>query len=234
MTTTAELPARYQLPLRGSFDENVERCLEPGCQVLDMGSGRHPAIPAGDRPAGVTYVGLDLSSSELEAAGEGAYDETIEGDATAFIPGLADRFDLVVSWQVLEHVADMRSTLENVRRYLRPGGTFVAQFSGAWSAFGVINRILPDRIGSKIVDRTMKRTENNIPVFPAHYDACSAGKLDPLLSNWGSYELEPIFFGATYFNFFPPARRVYLAYENAAEKRQAKNLATHYLLVAVR
>lgn len=228
------LPARYYLPLREGFDDSIRERLVEGCEVLDIGSGRHPAVKPEERPANVRYVGLDLSESELIAAGAGAYDEMIEADATGFMPGFEDRFDLIVSWQVLEHVADMRATLENVRRYLKPGGRFVAQFSGSWSAFGVINRILPDRIGAKIVDRTMKRTENNIPVFPAYYDRCSARALDPLLAGWSHHQLTPIFFGATYFNFLPPLRSAYLVFENAAERRQARNLATHYLLTAER
>ncbi len=228
------LPARYHRPLRQGFDRAITERLAPQTEVLDIGSGRHPTIPSADRPDDVRYVGLDLSEAELLEAGAGAYDETIEADATRRIPELVDRFDLIVSWQVLEHVSDMEATLDNVRSYLKPGGRFVAQFSGSWSAFGVINRILPDRVGAKVVDRTMKRTENNIPVFPAFYDRCSARQLEPLLAAWSNHELTPIFFGATYFNFLPPVRRVYLLFENAANRRSAKNLATHYLLVAER
>lgn len=233
-TVLEGLPARYQVPLRQGFDLSIQERLLPGSEILDVGSGRHPTLKLADRPPRVRYVGLDLHESELRAAGENAYDEVVEADATRFIPEFENRFDLVISWQVLEHVTDMEATLENLRRYLKPGGRLVAQFSGAWSAFGVINRILPDRLGAKIVDRTMNRTENNIPVFPAHYDRCTARALDPLLAAWSSYVLTPIFFGATYFNFFPPARRVYLAYENAASRRGARNLATHYLLTAER
>jgi len=234
VTDLTGLPDRYHVPLRLDFDSRVKERLAPGCRVLDIGSGRHPAFASAERPEGVHYVGLDLSTSELEAAGEGAYDEMVEADASTFIPAFTESFDLVVGWQVLEHVPDMAAALENARRYLKPGGRFVAQFSGSWSAFGVINRILPDRIGSKLVDRTMKRTENNIPVFPAYYDKCSARALEPLLASWSSFQLTPIYFGATYFNFFRPARRVYLAFENSAQRRQARNLATHYLLSAER
>lgn len=235
MTRNGEvLPDRYRVPLREGFDAAVRERLEPGIQVLDIGSGRHPAVPLDERPEGVAYVGLDLSASELRAAGSGAYDEMVETDATRLRPELENRFDLVVSWQVLEHVPDMETTLANVHRYLKPGGRFVAQFSGAWSAFGVINRILPDRVGAKIVDRTMKRTEQNIPVFPAFYDKCTARALDPILGGWSQPELTPIFRGAAYFNFLPPAKRLYLAFENAACRRNTRNLATHYLLVAER
>lgn len=121
MTDLTGLPDRYHVPLRLDFDSRVKERLAPGCRVLDIGSGRHPAFASAERPEGVHYVGLDLSTSELEAAGEGAYDEMVEADASTFIPAFTESFDLVVSWQVLEHVPDMAAALENARRYLKPG-----------------------------------------------------------------------------------------------------------------
>lgn len=230
----AELPERYRVPWKGRMNAPAKERLVSGVAVIDIGSGRHPAIPVDERPEGIEYVGLDLSIDELQAAGDGAYTEVVEADATVFRPELQDRFDLALSWQVLEHVSDLAAALENVRLYLKPGGLFAAMFSGSWSAFGVVNRILPDRIGARLVDRTMKRTEKNIPVFPAHYDRCSARQIKPLLETWSRAELVPQYQGAAYFAFLPPLQRMYLAYENLTERRRLENLATHYLLLAER
>ncbi len=234
MKIKTELPARYDASWQEPFEDPVLEKLRPGDSLLDVGSGRHPAIPPSRRPFNIEYVGLDLSQDELDAAEPGGYDETIAADATTFVPALAERFDAVVSWQVLEHVQDLEATLENIRRYLKPGGLFVALFSGSWSAFAVINRILPDRIGHRIVDRVMKRTENNIPVFPAYYDRCSSRAFSPLLENWTSVDITPLYFGATYFHFSPLLVRTYLAYEDFLIRRQISNLATHYMIHATR
>lgn len=233
-SSAANLPPRYETPWREPFEAPIRRQLRPGCSVLDIGSGRHPAIKPADRPEGVRYVGLDLSIDELAAAGPGAYTETLAADATRLQPGLAGQFDLVVSWQVLEHVSDLEATIGHIHRYLKPGGVFVALFSGAWSAFGVINRVLPNRLGAKLVDRTMKRTENNIPVFPAHYDRCTASALTPIFDEWAEAGITPLYNGAGYFGFFPPLQRLYLAYENRIVRREKADLATHYLVVATR
>jgi SAM-dependent methyltransferase len=98
------------------------------------------------RPDGCTYVGLDLSRAELQVAGAAAYDETVVADVCDYRGALEGTFDLVVSWQVLEHVPDLGLALENARRYLRPGGVLVAQFSGRYSLFGFANRLLPHRL----------------------------------------------------------------------------------------
>ena len=234
MKLRTELPPRYSESWQGAFEGRVLEKLRPGDALLDLGSGRHPAIPPSRRPDGIEYVGLDLSQDELDAAEPGGYDETIAADATTHVPALAGRFDVVVSWQVLEHVEDFEATLKNIHSYLKPGGLFVALFSGSWSAFAVINRLLPNRVGHRIVDRVMKRTENNIPVFPAYYDRCSSRAFTPLLDTWTSADIRPLYFGATYFHFSPVLQRIYLAYENVLERRRVSNLATHYLIRATR
>jgi len=110
-----------------------------GRRVLDIGSGRRPAVPPAQRPRGCEYVGLDLSAAELAAAAPGAYDETIEADVSELLPSQSERFDLIVGWQVLEHVDRLDRCLENLRSYLRPGGSLVSMLSGRNSGFAAVN-----------------------------------------------------------------------------------------------
>jgi SAM-dependent methyltransferase len=230
----AALPDRYSVPWRAKFDEHVADALRPGSRVLDIGSGRNPTIPVERRPTGCTYVGLDLSADELLRAGPGAYDEHVEADASARLSEFDGVFDLVVSWQVLEHVRDLGSTLENIRGYLRQGGVFVTMFSGSWSAFGVVNRLLPNKVAHAVVGRTMGRANSHIPVFPAYYDRCYASALQPLMRPWSTAAISPLYAGAAYFSFSTFATRLYLRYEDFICARGIANLATHYLVVAER
>ena len=45
--------------------------------------------------------------------------------ADAPLPFAADGFDLVISCDVLEHVASLEQSLDEIRRVLRPGGSFI-------------------------------------------------------------------------------------------------------------
>src|SRR3954453_3177658 len=112
-----QMPERYGGPIHGTwrrrFDERVHEIVGPGMTVLDAGSGRAPAMAPDARPAGLTYVGLDLDRSELDRAPDGAYDEVWELDLATYDESLSERFDVVLSLFVLEHVARVDLALEN-------------------------------------------------------------------------------------------------------------------------
>ncbi len=229
-----ELPPRYHTRWQDPFENNIRARLREGITVLDVGSGRNPTLVPAERPANTTYVGLDVSGEELERAGPGAYDELVVADVTSRVPELVGSVDLAVSWQVFEHVKPLDAALNNLHAYLNPGGTLVSLFSGRWSAFAVINRLIPDAIGSRLVERSMHRQGSNRPVFPAHYDRCTNSALRKMTADWNDIEIHPLFCGAPYFHFSRTLTRSYLAYENAVRRASLTDFATHYLLIAQR
>lgn len=226
------LPARYGISMRVRFDDLVAPSLTPGVRILDVGSGRDPSFNRLELPSRVRYVGLDLSGPELQRAPPGAYDDIVVSDITRPVAALRDAFDLVVSWQVLEHVKPLAAALDNMYSYLRPGGRMVAVLSGGFSAFGLINRVLPDALGGRVAANTLRISQED--VFPAHYDRCHERALRRLMSVWSATEIHAVFQGAIYFRSYPILLRTYLAYENWAARRSHSNFATHYVLAAER
>ena len=92
----------------------------PDARVLDLGCG---SAPTGDLLRRATYVGLDLSRAELRLAGARGL-PVAQADATR-LP-LADRaVDVVVCSMALQ-LLPLQPVLAEVRRVLRPAGTFVA------------------------------------------------------------------------------------------------------------
>lgn len=229
---SAVVPARYDGGLVGPFRAAIAPHLVPGAAILDVGSGRRPAIAVEDRPSSCRYVGLDVSGPELGRAPVGSYGETLVADVAGRDFPVLEGFDLAVSWQVLEHVRPMDRALDNLRTSVRAGGTVVALFSGVFSAFGLLNRVIPTSAGVFLMHRLLGREPDS--VFPAHYDRCYDSALHRMCSEWSSVEITPLYLGAAYFNFALPLRSAYLRYENWAERAGRRNLATHYLLVGVR
>jgi SAM-dependent methyltransferase len=228
----AQLPVRYQARWEGPFEAQVRGLLQPGIAVLDVGAGRRPTIEPESRPSSCHYVGLDISDGELAAAPAGSYDEAWVADATRFVPALEGRFDLIVTFQVLEHVKPLDAALENFRSYLRPGGHFVGQFSGTFSFFGLASRLIPHRVTVWLVRRFTQRPADTI--FPAYYHHCWDGAIRRILHGWTRVDVRPRYLGAGYLSSMPLAQRLYLVYEEWARRSGRRNLATHYLVVAER
>ena len=217
---------------RAAFESAYRDALVAGAIVLDVGSGRRPTIPVDARPIGVRYVGLDISSDELRAAPPGSYDETHVADVETPLPELAGRFDLIVSWQVLEHVRDMAATLSTLQGYLRPKGVMVLEFTGKWSIPGVLGRIVPARLGRwGLVHLVRRRPEG---IFPAHFDHCSASELRAFLAGASDIRIEPRFSGAGYFRRVPLLGRLWSRLEDLMIRGDHDDLASYYLVVARR
>jgi SAM-dependent methyltransferase len=200
--------------------------------VLDVGAGARPAFGPESRPAGVHYVGIDVSAAELGRAELTAYDETRVSDVLEFIGEWESRFDLIVSWQTLEHVKPLAVAVENLRRYLRPGGLLVAHLSGSRAAYAVASRLLPHTAAQWVSARLLGRDPDTM--FPTHYDRCHYQALLELLSPWREVEVVPRYAGADYFSFSRRLRSLYLLYENWAFRHDRRSLATHYLISARR
>jgi SAM-dependent methyltransferase len=158
---------------------------------LDVGSGRRPTLPPDNRPPDSRYVGLDISADELAGAGSGAYDQIVASDITHQNPELNGCFDLVLSWQVLEHVDSMAAALENMHAYLRPGGRMVAQISGTFAPFALLARVIPHAISRRLMQRLLGARPGE--KFPPRYDRCHASALEPLLAGWSQHRIVPRF-----------------------------------------
>lgn len=223
------LPDRYYT-WRDGFQDEFQRYLCADISVLDIGGGRQPAIAPQNRPRNCHYVGLDVSACELGAAPAGTYDEKWVSDITLRVADLDGRFNLAVSWQVLEHVKSVAAALENIRSYLRPGGRLVASLSGSFSAFALINQILPSPLGSLTMKSLLGRNPDTI--FPAYYNRCWHSALKSLLKPWSEFSITPAYLGAVYFGFSPTMQLLYLRYEEWALRKRYANLATQYVISA--
>ena len=226
--TLPERYADYAMGWRSAFKDRAAPALRPGASILDVGAGRRPLFATQERPEGVSYVGLDISGAELAAAPPGSYGETIAADVTERVAALENRFDLIVSWQVLEHVTSVPDALENFRAYLKPGGYAVVSMSGRYSLFGLLNMLLPQRIGVRIVARVMRRDPET--VFPAFYDKCYQSALEQLGRDWPIAQITTAWNGAAYFRFLKPVQAAYILYEEWAAASGREDWATHYFL----
>lgn len=96
----------------------------PETRVLDVGCGAARSYaPRLARLAG-SYVGVDVSSTAVEAARRGGLSARVIDDA-ARLPFPDASFDLVTCIEVIEHLFAPEAAAAEIRRVLRPGGRLV-------------------------------------------------------------------------------------------------------------
>jgi SAM-dependent methyltransferase len=105
--------------------------------VLEAGCGSYSHVAAGPK---AYVVGVDISAEQLEQNTH--VDEKVLGDIQTHDLGEA-RFDMIVSWDVLEHLATPNSALERFARAVRPGGLVVIAAPHVHSLKGVVARYTP-------------------------------------------------------------------------------------------
>lgn len=117
--------------------------LTPGSYVLDLGCGEGRHCHGVHMLGGIHVVGLDIDIPSLTKAREGVSmlpERAESADAlTGFMSGsgyalpFADNtFDAVICSEVLEHLHEYRDVIAEIRRVLKPGGSFSATVPHAW------------------------------------------------------------------------------------------------------
>lgn len=102
----------------------IDRAMTGDSDVLEVGCGagvmaeRIAALP------GVTLVAVDSSDDVVELAAARGVDARCAD--ICYLPFENDTFDVVYAGGMLHHVRDIDRAIAEVRRVLRPGGTFVA------------------------------------------------------------------------------------------------------------
>lgn len=151
--------------------------------VLEIGTGAgffldfaREAFPE-SRFSGVEYDDRLLAETACRAP----HANLIQGNAETFDLG-DGRFDLVVSFQVIEHLYNPGAMLDNVRRHLKPGGVFLVTTPNL-SGFGA----------RRMKDKWHGYRDDHVSLM---------GKIE-----WdrfiGSHGFEPLYTGSTFFSGVP-------------------------------
>jgi SAM-dependent methyltransferase len=106
----------------------IDRALVGNARVLEVGCGTGAMAERIHDLPGVTLVATDFSPRFVELTAARGVDAR-QADI-CYLPFDDDTFDVVFAGWMLYHVRDLERALNEVRRVLRPGGTFVAVTNG--------------------------------------------------------------------------------------------------------
>lgn len=201
----------------------IER--ESSTSVLEIGAGANPTLsPAEVDARGLRYTTNDASQDELQKA-DPAYETLLLDMATASSAVLPrEAFDLVFSRMVNEHVADGERYYRNIFDVLRPGGVTVHCFATLYTLPLTVNRLIPERLASRVMDVVHPRDRYQHDKFPAVY-SWSRGPSRRMIKRLTSLGYEIVeyrgYFGHAYYSH--PA----LALLRALEEAKARWLCAH-------
>jgi SAM-dependent methyltransferase len=100
--------------------------IRPGVRVLEIGSGTGAMLQAlGER--GAAAEGVELRQDLIDQARRFFGPLPIHCVGGTTLPFADASFDVVVSFDVFEHIPDSDAHLSEVRRVLRPGGSYLIQ-----------------------------------------------------------------------------------------------------------
>ena len=106
--------------------------LRSGITILEIGSGRGTLLHQ-LRAEGFDVIGVETSASRIEESRQLYGPLPIEQISGTTLPFHDAQFDLVVSFDVLEHIADTDQHLAEVVRVLKPGGSYLLQTPNKWT-----------------------------------------------------------------------------------------------------
>ena len=114
----------YLIYLRHLASYRFARSMAEGRRVLDLGCGTgYGAILIAERAK--EMVALDLATPALSTQKHTAATATFAAGDSLRLPFCAEVFDLIVSFQVIEHILNESRYLGEVRRVLAPRGLFL-------------------------------------------------------------------------------------------------------------
>lgn len=164
------------------LQERVDALLagvERPVRILDAGCGKQLQIPiASSRHV----VGIDISPEQVAKNPE--VDEGIVGDVQTY-PFEPAAFDVVVCWNVLEHLEEPRAALANFERALRSPGLLLLAGPHPHSFKGAVTKFTPFWV-HKLAWKRLLGGNASLERFPTHMsDAALPEQLTAILGESG-------------------------------------------------
>lgn len=140
-------------------------------KVLEIGAGPNPSLSATlIKKYNLEYHTNDFYETELEK-GHNAF-KTFPGD---FLQGAIpedNKYDLIISQMVLEHISTPVDFHKQVIAHLSDNGIVIHFYATLYSLPAILNLILPESFSSKLVKWGQGRSEFYHSKFPASYKWC--------------------------------------------------------------
>lgn len=140
-------------------------------KICDVGGGANPLLsPDFITEHQLDYSIIDLSSTELQKVSDEYKKIIIDICQPDLI--LPDKYDLVFSKMLAEHLRSPLSFHKNIFNMLSSGGKAIHFFPTLYTLPFIVNKILPDAVSKILMNLFIKRDDYRHPKFKAYYLWC--------------------------------------------------------------
>jgi 2-polyprenyl-3-methyl-5-hydroxy-6-metoxy-1,4-benzoquinol methylase len=127
----------WQAAVWGNIESNLEFLRRVGSlgespSILEIGCGKGMLLNSLQK-RGYTVTGIDLDPTAIDACHTSFPTLAAQVGSGDAIPFPAASFDVVLSFDVFEHIRDSDLHLREVVRVLRPGGSYLLQTPNKWT-----------------------------------------------------------------------------------------------------
>jgi len=210
----------YQRDLLDWIHASIE---EVGAKrILEAGGIDRPLL---SRSANYRYIGLDIE--ERERCFE-VYDEFVVRSIEESLP---EKYDLLISITLLEHVPNNLAAFKSIFDSLVPGGKTLHYVPSKWHPYSVSLRILGPKLQERLIP-ILRSGSEDITGYPAFFDYCSISEMKKLMADQGFTDIRviPYYRANDYFAFFVPLYWLVSMFENFCEKFDLEALASGYVI----
>lgn len=155
------------------YEEALRRLIEEKRvnKICEVGGGANPSLPIEYISShNLDYTVFDISEEELKKTPPGY--KTKVADICAKNLDFNEKFDLVFSKMLAEHLADGETFHRNVYNMLNEGGLAFHFFPTLYTIPFIVNKITPRSVSSALLDIFAPRDRVRFVKVPAYYNWC--------------------------------------------------------------
>ena len=198
--------------------------------------GAHKVLEAGgiDRPLlskghGYEYNGLDIESRDKCYE---VYDNFV---IQSIEEPLVEKYDLIISITLLEHVPNNEASFKSIYSSLHPGGKTHHYVPSKWHPYSVALRIVGPALQKKLIP-ILRPGAEDVTGYPAYFDHCSVRSMRRMLieSGFVDVDVKAYYRANDYFSFFTPLFLIVTAFENFCRKLGLDMFASGFVVSATK
>ncbi len=193
-------------------------------KVLEAGGIDRPLLHKGH---GYSYDGLDIE------ARENCYEIYDNFIVQSIENPLEEKYDLIISITLLEHVPDNKASFNSIFLSLNPGCETLHYVPSKWHPYSMALRVVGPTLQKRLIP-ILRPGAEDVTGYPAYFDQCSVPAMNKILTEQGftDINIQALYRANDYFAFFTPLFVTITAFENLCRILKLEIFASGFIITA--